>query len=274
MKNIFVNITLSLFVFFSFSCEEENTNRSADVAIYFGNGVWDESQTAAENMFRWMNLSVALIDAKYINENSLDGFKIICVPGGDMYQYSLDISATGKEKIRSFVINGGGYIGLCGGAYFASKNIRWQGSLLPMQPLALFDGTAEGTIDAIVPYPQRNMCQINLTNVSHPIIDSISSPVWILYYWGAVFTPNSSDVTILGKYAAVDKAAMLSFNYGNGKVFLIGTHPEIEEDSERDGVVLEDTTIAGVRYLGDEQLDDKGSDWDLMKNVVDWILKK
>lgn len=31
---------------------------------------------------------------------------------------------------------------------------------------------------------------------------------------------------------------MLALDYGLGRVFLIGTHPEIEEDSERDGVAF------------------------------------
>jgi len=46
---------------------------------------------------------------------------------------------------------------------------------------------------------------------------------------------------------------MLAFDYGLGRVFLIGTHPEIEEDSERD---------------------DQGSDWELIRKAVLWSLKK
>jgi len=55
---------------------------------------------------------------------------------------------------------------------------------------------------------------------------------------------------------------MLAFDYGLGRVFLIGTHPEIEEDSERDGVDFAD------------ELDDQGSDWDLMRKATLWCLKE
>jgi glutamine amidotransferase-like uncharacterized protein len=255
-------------------CEDSAPNKSADIAIYSENGVWNNSVIAAENMFHWLGKSVVRINANYVNNNLLTGFQILCVPGGDMYQYSQDISESGKEKIRAFVRNGGGYIGLCGGAYFASKTIIWQGNQLPMTPLGLFDGSAEGNIDAIVPYPQRNMCQVNISDTTHFITDSISSPLWILYYWGPIFTPNSSGVTVLGKYATVDKPAMIAFDYGQGRVFMVGTHPEIDEDSNRDGVILPDTVINGTHYLGEDQLNDRGSDWDLMKNAVEWCLMK
>ena len=256
------------------SCKNEKTTfSSADIAVYSDKGAWDQSVTALENMFQWMGMSTALIDADYINNNSLDGFKIICFPGGDMYQYSQDISETGKEKIRSFVRNGGGYIGICGGAYFASETVIWQGNQLPMTPLSLFKGSAEGTINAIVPYPQRGMCQVNIVDTVHAITHSISTPQWILYYWGPVLKPNTSETTVLGKYNAVNQPAILAFDYGLGKVFITGTHPEIEEDSDRDGVVFADTVINGTSYLGEDKLDDKGSDWDLMKKATNWCIR-
>lgn len=258
------------------ACEknEKTTFLSADIALYSDKGAWDQSVTALENMFEWMGMSIALIDADYINNNSLDDFKVICFPGGDMYQYSQDIPETGKEKIRSFVRNGGGYIGICGGAYFASETVIWQGNQLTMTPLGLFRGSAEGTIDAIVPYPQRGMCQVNIVDTVHTITHNLSNPQWILYYWGPVLKPNTSEVTVLGNYNAVDQPAIIAFEYDKGRVFITGTHPEIEEDSDRDGVVFADTVINGTIYPGEDKLDDKGSDWDLMQNAVIWCLKE
>jgi hypothetical protein len=48
----------------------------------------------------------------------------------------------------------------------------------------------------------------------------------------------------------------------SGRAFLIGTHPEIEEDSDRDGVAECD------------ELDDHGSGWDLMRAATRWCLKE
>lgn len=257
------------------ACEKtKTTDLSADIALYSDSGCWAESVTAATKMFEWMGFSVILVNADYINNNSLDSFNIICFPGGDMYQYSQDISASAKEKVREYVRSGGGYIGICGGAFFASETVVWQGNQLPMSPLGLFKGSAEGTIDAIVPYPQRGMCQVDIVDTMHAITHSVSNPQWILYYWGPVLKPNTSEVTVIGNYNAVDQPAILAFEYGKGRVFITGTHPEIEEDSDRDGVVFNDTVINGTIYPGEDKLNDQGSDWDLMKNATLWCLKK
>ena len=114
------------------------TDTKRVVALYSDRGTWNESVIALENMFQWANHTVQLIDARYINEKELNDFSIICFPGGDMYQYSHDIASIGKEKIRNFIRDGGGYIGICGGAYFASENVVWRGTELPMKPLSLF----------------------------------------------------------------------------------------------------------------------------------------
>lgn len=136
----------------------------SDIALYSGTGTWDESVTALKNMFEWMDMSVTLIDAEYVNKNSLGGFKIICFSGGDMYQYSQKISEEGINKIKMYVNKGGSYIGICGGAYFAAQKVIWQGTQLPMNSLGIFEGTAEGTNDSIIPYPQRGMCKIVITD--------------------------------------------------------------------------------------------------------------
>lgn len=236
---------------------------SADIALYSDQGTWQESVHASENMFQWMGRSVELIDANYINSEGLDNFSILCIPGGDMYRYAQDISSEGMESIKNFISDGGGYLGICGGAYFASDRVIWQGTQLPMTPLGLFQGIAEGPIDEIVPFPDYGMCKINIVDFEHPITASEPDSSFMLYYWGPILVPNEdTTVSILANYDSVNQTMMLAFNYGLGKVFLIGTHPEIEEDSDRDGLTFAD------------ELDDKGSDWELMRKAVQWCLEE
>lgn len=271
MKTIFI-IFLSIFI----CCDDEELKpqQIPGVALYSEKGTWDKSVTALKQMFGWMNIEVTLIDAKYVNNNTLDSFKIICFPGGNMFQYSQNISKEGLDKIKIFIKNGGGYIGICGGAYFSAEKIIWQGNQLQMNSLGIFEGTANGSNDSIVPYPQWGMSDITITDTLHPVLQNISKYQRILYYWGPVLTTNNTEIQILGKYDSVGLPAILAFEYGKGKVFITGTHPEIEEDSDRDGVVFTDTIINGTHYYGEEELEDMGSDWIMMKNVVDWLLSK
>ena len=78
-----------------------------------------------------------------------------------------------------------------------------------------------------------------------------------------MFLPNEeAEIEILGVYDINNQPCIAAFEYGMGKVFIIGTHPEFEEDSERDGLPPSDN------------FDDQGSDWYLMKKAAQWCLKK
>jgi len=73
---------------------------------------------------------------------------------------------------------------------------------------------------------------------------------------------SDANLTILGRYDIGGKPSIVAFEFGDGRVFLIGAHPEYEEDSDRDSISSCDT------------LDDWGSDWELMKKATLWCLKK
>ena len=231
----------------------------ADVAIYSDRGVWSESVRAAGKMFPWMGYTVERVNAEEIKNGVLENFQILCVPGGNMYQYAEDLSSKGIDHIRDFIHGGGGYVGICGGAYFAGERVIWRGDQLPMMSLNLFPSTAQGPYDEIIPYPDSGMCKVIIVDSTHPITQTEPDSAWMLYYWGPALIPeNVADVTILGRYDITDQPMMLALEYGRGRAFLIGTHPEIEEDSDRDDVTF-----------GDE-FDDRGSDWDLMRKATLW----
>lgn len=235
----------------------------ADVAIYSDRGVWSESVQAAEKMFPWMDYTVERVNAEEIKNGVLENIQILCVPGGNMYQYAEDLSSKGIEQIRDFIHGGGGYVGICGGAYFAGERVIWRGDQLPMRSLNLFPGTAQGPYNEIIPYPDSGMCKVTIVDPTHPITQTEPDSAWMLYYWGPALIPeNDAHVTILGRYDITDQPMMLALECGRGRAFLIGTHPEIEEDSDRDDVTF-----------GDE-LDDRGSDWDLMRKATLWCLEE
>lgn len=104
------------------------------------------------------------------------------------------------------------------------------------------------------------MSKVNLIK-SHAITNSESASMWILNYNSPFFTVSKgAKVDIIARYDITGQPAMIACSYGKGRVFLIGLHPEWEEDSNRDGI---------SRF---DNFDDQGSDWPLMKNVVRWCL--
>jgi glutamine amidotransferase-like uncharacterized protein len=243
------------------SREEAIQETTEMVALYADRGVWPQSVTAAERMFQWMGWASERIDAQDIKNGALANFRLLCVPGGNMYTYAEDLGSTGVDSIKAFIRAGGGYVGICGGAYFAAQRVFWRGDRLPMLSLGLFPGEARGPHDEIAPYPDSAMCLVTISEVAHSIIGAQPDSAWILYYWGpALLADDDADVTVLGRYRANGQPAMLSLEFGRGRAFLSGVHPEIEEDSDRDGVVDCD------------ELEDRGTDWELMKKMVQWCL--
>lgn len=266
MKNIMKTLVIIFLLLFLEGCKSPQTGSiiaSGDIALYSDKGADKNCLIATTRMLEWMGYTVAPVKAKHIKNQSLDTFNIILFPGGNMYQYAGDLSAIGREKIRNYIRNGGSYIGICGGAYFASEEVIWKGQQLPMTPLKIFPGISKGPLDEIIPYPDYGMCKV-IFSQNHPITSFLPDTAWMLYYWGPVLIPNpGSNVTVLGVYNKGNNyPVMIAFQYGAGKVFLIGTHPEFEEDSDRDGV-----------DFGDE-FNDLGSDWELMKNAVLWCMKR
>lgn len=206
-----------------------NSNVADDrivVAIYQGGGTMPSGPI--EEMFRWMNCRVTTVSANVINEK-LGNFSILCVPGGYMDVYAQDISSKGKENIRNFIRNGGGYFGICGGAYFASENVVFEGRLLNLRYtfLGLFSGTAMGPVYEVAPVWTPATPKVNIVNSTHPITQNGPSSLNMSYNSGPMFHPNKgANATILGRYDKGGQPAIVAFDYGSGRVFLIGTHPE------------------------------------------------
>ena len=50
----------------------------------------------------------------------LAAFTVLCVPGGFVYNYASKLGRLGAWRIRDFVARGGGFIGICAGAFLGS----------------------------------------------------------------------------------------------------------------------------------------------------------
>jgi glutamine amidotransferase-like uncharacterized protein len=234
-----------------------------DIALYSGQGCWQESALAFKKMSEWMGHTVKFIDADYINKEGLEDFKILCIPGGDVCQYAQEISLEGKKNIKKFIIGGGGYIGICGGACFAGGKFILQGEELPIRTLELYPSKSKALINEIGPIPRGGMIKVTIDDAMHPITKSEQDSMWIFYLGTPILFQNQDkNMAVLGRYSTGNEPMMIVFEYGEGRVFITGANLEIEVDSYRDGTAPYD------------ELDDKGSDWYLMKKAVLWCLKE
>jgi glutamine amidotransferase-like uncharacterized protein len=233
----------------------------AQVAIYNGNGTWADGIVAFTKFLDYKGITWQYISASTINKQSWETwYDAIYFPGGYSADYKSAITTTGMNKIRSFVNNGGRYIGICAGAFFACDKVDWEGRVYDY-PLKLFLGRGYGAIDQIIPWSGYTMTTVNI-NKNNPINQYEPATETILYYGGPAFYPNQGQqMNVIATWQAYNNdPAIINFNYGNGRVLLVGPHPEIEEDSTRDGTSFGDA------------FNDLGTDWNLLWTSVDWVM--
>lgn len=202
---------------------------------------------AVYNMFIWMNATVDVISLYQVLEEGLSGYAIFVIPGGSCIGYNENFGEQGKEIIRNFVRNGGSYFGICGGSHFGTEaylNLYPGGYITPAPGV-------ESSYEMVGIDVNKNSFWLDLTN--------ISSSLTTIYINGGCFDKikvfNEVDLHNVAVYSHNNMPCMVTFKYGRGSAFLCSPHPEIEEDSNRDGVSLFD------------YFDDPESEWDLMLRV-------
>jgi glutamine amidotransferase-like uncharacterized protein len=238
-------------------------DRPIFLALYADEGTWEDGLIATESMWHSMGVTTQRVTADEIRSGILEKFDVLEVPGGWAGSYHASLGTDGQEAIQKFVNNGGGYIGVCAGAYLASSLVRWDGSFIRYH-LDLVRTMAVGPIDAIAPWPDYAMTAVDYQ--PHPITDGLPNPSHLLYYGGAYFISkgiSASPVDATYEDSSVyGMPAMLAKEYGLGRIFLTALHPEIEEGSDRDGVTG-----------WDDFLLDPESDWPLMGQALHWLME-
>lgn len=235
------------------------------VAIYFGHGMDSHSALALGRAFQWMGCDVEIVDADSIYSECLKNFDVLACPGGKSQPNPWkELGMEGKSKIHEFLRDGGGYVGVCLGALYASDYCDSWGTRLAQDELYLdlFPGVAYCGQEEIAPqggWPL--MTWLNIPNHTHPITASLPDRINIVYYPNGPYLKPYDDmnVTVIATYEITGNPAMVAFEYGNGRVFLSGPHPEIEVDSDRDG---------SRRF---NMLSDEGSEWPLFLEVMKWL---
>jgi CubicO group peptidase (beta-lactamase class C family)/glutamine amidotransferase-like uncharacterized protein len=237
------------------------------VAIYFGDGMDRHSALAMGRAFQWMGCPVEAVNADNIRNDCLADFNVLACPGGESRPDPWrELGLEGKAKIQEFISGGGGYIGICLGALYASDYGDFWNNQIQVGAdelyLDLFAGVAYCGQEEIAPqggWPL--MTWLNISDHTHPIADSLPERMKIVYYPSSPYLQpyDNAQVTIIATYEITENPAMVAFDYGNGRVFLSGPHPEIEVDSDRDGSGLF------------QELLDEGSEWPLLLEVMKWM---
>jgi glutamine amidotransferase-like uncharacterized protein len=210
--------------------ERNNDGAKLKVALYKDTGVWSTGFEhlklfIASRGYSWLSVNAIQIKSGILEDEAPD---ILVMPGGASWEYLKSLGEVGASNIRNFVNHGGGYVGICAGAFYAVSN-REGGYATGKYGIGLLEGTAyDGTALGTEPFIE-GMIEFEMS------AQTIPAELQMILLGGPSFryTENEAqnrNLRIIAKFPGTDDPAMIRFNYGNGRVFLAGPHLEIEEN--------------------------------------------
>jgi glutamine amidotransferase-like uncharacterized protein len=159
----------------------------------------------------------AFFDAEMIISGALTMVDALIMPGGADLYYCEKLNGPGNLEIRDFVAKGGGYLGLCAGAYYGCSALDWnKGEIAGPRELAFINATASGPIldfieDRDIEKSWYGAAPLTWGNKTFNT----------LYAAGPLFHNLKDDVRVYASYA--QGPAVI----GKGKVILSSPHIEI-----------------------------------------------
>jgi predicted deacylase len=176
-----------------------------------------------------------------IRGGALDPFDVLIVPGGSGSKEAAAIGKDGCDAIRKFVEAGGGYVGICAGAYLATARYDWALGLLNAKT---FTGNREIPGVGVRSMWSRGTgnVQMELSDEGRKILGDVPGLIEIRYANGPVLSPAGKENlpayvplaffrSEISKYqpqkgTMIDTPAIVASQYGRGHVVAISPHPE------------------------------------------------
>jgi type 1 glutamine amidotransferase len=201
------------------------------VAIYQGPGAPESSATNVSKVVALVpGASARIVTAEEVGTLDLTMFDVVVFPGGSGSGQAKAIGETGRAKVREYVKNGGGYVGICAGAYLACTNFDWGLGLLNASTVSSKWMRGSGFVDLEVAHDGR------------PILGEVEGRFKVRYNNGPIIKPAAradlpsyqtlaffrTEVAKNGSPAGVmvDSPAQAVSTYGKGRVFISSPHPE------------------------------------------------
>lgn len=209
--------------------------RSPRVAVYddFGSGA-DALKGLYAALAKRPEVEVGRIKADDVRKGRLNEYDLVILPGGMSSTQGRALGEDGREQLRTFVRNGGGYIGFCAGAYLAScdTDYPWALNLLNVKVL-----DKEHWARGVGPV------EIGLTAAGKQALGVPTDRVSIYYHQGPLMTAaGRSDLpppeewggfeTEIAKNGApaglmIGTTAVAAGRFGSGRVICFSPHPEM-----------------------------------------------
>ncbi len=205
--------------------------RPMKVGVYAGPGSPQSSTDAVLNVLKpFPEMDAVVVTAGEMGTLNLGAFDVLVFPGGSGSGQSKAIGEAGMRNVREFVKNGGGYVGICAGAYLACSNFSWGLGILNAGTVSNKWRRGQGIVD------------VEMTGGSPEILGAVKGVFKVRYNNGPILKPGDrtdlpaytplvlfrTEMALNGTPAGVmvNTPAQAVSTYGKGRVFVSSPHPE------------------------------------------------
>lgn len=207
------------------------TARKIKIALYQGPGTGGKGPAELIQQLNAPGAATSLVEItpEEIRAGALTNFDVVIFAGGSGSQEAKAIGEAGCAEVEKFVGAGGGYVGICAGAYLATAGYPWSlkiinartlspkwkrgGAVLKMELTPAGADIFGGATTVDVLYHQGPIVgPANATNLP---------PYEPLAYFRTEVSSNNTPAGIM-----IDSPAIFAGQYKSGKVICISPHPE------------------------------------------------
>jgi glutamine amidotransferase-like uncharacterized protein len=205
--------------------------REITVGIYRGLGSPQSGVDNVLNVLRpFPKMKAVVLSGQEVGGLNISAYDVLVFPGGSGSGQSKGIGAAGLKNVREFVKQGGGYVGICGGAYLACSNFTWSLGILNAGTVS--DKWRRG----------HALLDLEPTLAGQQWLGDVKSTFKVRYHNGPILTaahrtdiPAYNVVTVfkteIAEYGSpaglqVNSPAHVISTYGKGRVFISSPHPE------------------------------------------------
>lgn len=236
LMNTLVRTFLALAVLLSLSPISMADDRELRAALFADEGAGERGINAVTEQLRESGIEVVHVKGNEIAEGILTGFDVVIFTGGSGSGQADALGEKGRENVREFVREGGGYIGICAGAYLACTGFSW----------------GVGVLDAKAVSPKwrrgHGIVEMEITAAGEEIIGLPAKTHQVRYQNGPIIEPHGRDdippfetVAFFRSELAendtpegimVNSPAIVRGTFGEGRVVVSSPHPESTDGLE------------------------------------------
>lgn len=174
--------------------------------------------------------SISNISPAQIRAGALSNFDVAIFAGGSGSKQAAALEESGRAAVQKFVGDGGGYIGICGGAYLATSGYPWSLHLINAKTLSSKWRRGKSMLKMELTQPGAEVlggAMTNLTVLYHngPVVGAAHAenlpPYETLAYFREEVSSNDTPKGIM-----INSPAIIRGQFKRGKVICISPHPE------------------------------------------------